>query len=64
MLYFVLASLPRLSARNGESKKRVMSKVAFKGIPYPCMAMLPVLSPSPYAILCIEQVSTIENVVM
>ena len=41
-----------------------MSKVAFKGIPYPCMAMLPVLSPSPYVILCIEQVSTIENVVM
>ena len=37
---------------------RVMSKVAFKGIPYPYMAMLPVLSPSPYAILCIEQVST------
>ena len=28
------------------------------------MAMLPVLSPSPYAILYIEQVSTIENVVM
>ena len=24
-----------------------------------CMAMLPVLSPRPYAILCIEQVSTI-----
>ena len=39
-------------------KKRVMPKVAFKGIPYPCMAMLPV-SPSPYAILCIEQVSII-----
>ena len=32
---------------------RVMSKVAFKGIPYPYMAMLPVLSPSPYAKLCI-----------
>ena len=44
--------------------ERVMSKVAFKGIPYPCMAMLPVLSPGPYAILCIEQMSTIENVVM
>ena len=44
---------------------RVMSKVAFKGIPYPCMEILPVLSPSPYAILhvCIEQVSTIENFV-
>ena len=42
----------------------VMSKVAFKGIPYPYMAMLPVLSPSPYAILCIEQVSTMVNVVM
>ena len=44
--------------------QRVMSKVAFKGIPHPCMAMLPVLSPSPHAILCIEQLSTIENVVM
>ena len=43
---------------------RMMSKVAFKGIPYPYMAMLPVLSPSPYAILCIEQVSTMVNVVM
>ena len=40
----------------------VMSKVAFKGIPHPYMAMLHVLSPSPYVILCIEQVSTIENV--
>ena len=28
------------------------------------MAMLPVLSPSPYAILCIEQVSIMVNVVM
>ena len=43
---------------------RMMSKVAFKGIPYPYMAMLPVLSPSPYAMLCIEQVSTMVNVVM
>ena len=51
-------------SRMGVLNSGVMSKVAFKGIPYPCMAMLPVLSPSPYAIRCIEQVSTIENVVM
>ena len=39
----------------------MMSKVAIKAIPYPCNELLLVLNPSLYAILCIEQVSTIDN---
>ena len=64
-----MAELPTGQCRNIEclcvnTIERVMSKVAFKGIPYSYMAMLLVLSPSPYAILCIKQVSTMANVVM
>ena len=66
-----MVELPTGQCRNIEclcvnTIERVMSKVAFKGIPYSYMymALLLVLSPSPYAILCIKQVSTIVNVVM